>query len=80
MGAEKVWVAVNGNDVFAASNLKGLCEDIGGVYSTMKDKGSKAEKFSVVVGKMDELRMWYVVRVEVKRVGGRGGKREKKGE
>jgi len=79
-GENSVWIGINGVEVFAASNLKGLSEDIGASYSTVKEKGNTSDKFSVAVGKMEDLRVWYVVRVAIRRVGGRGGLRVKKGE
>lgn len=72
-GVKMVWVAVHGSDLFAASNLKGLSVDIGASYSTMKDKSGKGDKFSVSVGDGDDIRVWLVAKLTVRRVVGRGG-------
>lgn len=71
-GVNWVWVGVHGNEVLVASNLKGLAQDIGASYSTMKDRGSVSDRFSVVVGKMEDMKMWMVSKVRVKKVAGRG--------
>lgn len=74
-GVKMVWVAVHGSDIFAASNLKGLSVDIGASYSTMKDKSCKGDKFIMAVGDGDDIRVWLVAKLTVRKVVGRGGTR-----
>lgn len=68
----KVWVAVSGYEVVVCTTLKGISEETGLSYNTMKTR--KEEVFTMVSGKRDGGlgKVWFVVRKEVRKVEGRG--------
>lgn len=70
-----VWIGIYGlypgNRVLRAStNLKGLCEDVGANYFTVRGKGDGP--FEVWVGDGDKRVMWEFMRLPVRKVLGRG--------
>lgn len=69
---DRVWVAVSGYEVVVASTMKGIAEETGLNYHTMKSRGS--EVFTMMQGgKGGEIgKKWFVVRKSIRRVGGRG--------
>lgn len=70
-----VWIGVfglyPGNRVLKAStNLKGLCEEVGANYFSVRGRGDGP--FEVWVGDGDKRLMWEFVKLTVRKVEGRG--------
>lgn len=70
-----VWIGIYGlypgNRVLKAStNLKGLCDEVGANYFSVRGKGDGP--FEVWVGEGDKKVMWEFVKLPVRKVDGRG--------
>ena len=66
----ELWIATRGQyDVRCKGTLKGISEEIGASYSTMKSKASKADMFTIVVEGME---VWFVIKKTVEKIKGRG--------
>lgn len=67
-----VWIAISGflgSEIEVASTLKGISDEIGASYSTLKSKAKKSDGFMVEVP-VDGLscgKGWYVTKKDVRR-------------
>lgn len=79
-GSGKIWVGVSGiavHEVVACTSLAEVSRVIGASYSTMKGLSERYDGgFRILVGGASG-KSWFVNEVELRKVSGRGGKREK---